>query len=97
MHNTENDDMIQKTLDRWDVVSAEIERKITLGRVDREHMHMVDRIEERLLDITNTDSVLHTRVTQACDAAEGLRARVRRRLVGQKTVTGLQHMPVESS
>lgn len=78
---------IENALDRWDEVKEEVETKIKLGRLEMEHMKLIDKVEENLVEITNKSPIYSNEVKQACDEAEDLRSRVRRKLLKEHTAS----------
>lgn len=88
---------IEDALDRWEEVKEEVEAKIKLGRLELDHMKLIDKVEENLVDITNKSPIYNMEVKQACDEAEYLRSRVRRKLLKEHTASEISFKDIVKS
>lgn len=85
--NPELDHQIERVMDTWEEVKQEVNTKMVLGRLELDHLKLIDNVEEQFVAISNKSDKYNGKVQTACDEAENLRARVRRRLLKQGTST----------
>lgn len=78
---------IEEVLDKWDTVKKEVGEKIQLGRLETDHLKLLDNIGERLVEASNTSSRYRGDIDAACTESENLRQRVRRRLLHKGTAS----------
>lgn len=92
--NPNLDHKAEEVLEKWDGVKEEVEAKIILGRLELDHMKLIDNVEESLVAITNRSSRFDGEVSAACEEAEALRSRVRRRLLKKGTATEIPYKSI---
>lgn len=81
------DHKVNQSLDEWEDVKTEVETKIQLGRLEIEHLKLLDKVEEKFVSLQNRSSTFNGTIKSACDEAESLRSRVRRKLLKQATAS----------
>lgn len=94
--NPELDHQIERAMDNWEEVKQEVETKIILGRLELDHLKLIDGVEEQFVAISNKSDRYNGQVQNACEEAEQLRSRIRRRLLKQGTATEIPYRTILS-
>jgi len=79
------DHMINEVKDDWEEVKHEVETKLKLGRLEMDHLKLIDTVEESMIHITNRSPNSKDQLKTVCDEAESLRSKVRRKLMRERT------------
>lgn len=89
-HRTAARQKIDSAQEEWEKLSAELERTINLGRLERAHLHAVDQFEEKLLSISQEVDFSSDSLKAISSSAEAMRQRIRRKLFHEGTAAGIK-------